>query len=159
MIESVFSILGIVKSVKIAIIVFIVFAVFIYVSLTYVLGNLWLQAHLSGAPVTFAELIGMILRKVDRETIVVSRITAMKAGIELSTAQLESHYLAGGNVPDVVKAMIILKQAGIDSGWETLIKEDLLGRDVLGEAELTAEKIITNRSMLEVDKASETEYE
>ena len=128
-------------------------------------GSLWLQSRLSGVPISFAELVGMTLRKSDAKTIVTCGITAAKAGIMLSWAELEAHYLAGGCVTDIVRAMIILEQAEINPGWETLAKEDLLGRDVLGEAELTAEKIITNRSMLETnqeyveDKTFETKYE
>ncbi|MBN1815801.1 MAG: flotillin-like FloA family protein, partial [Sedimentisphaerales bacterium] len=80
----------------------IIVVVFILMVLAY--GSLWLQARLSGAPVSFMELIGMSLRKVNARTIVVSRITAVKAGMELSTEQLESHYLAGGRVPNVVRA-------------------------------------------------------
>ena len=73
-----------------------IFAVLIFILMLFAYGSLWLQARLSGAAVSFAELIGMTLRKVNARTITVSRITAAKAGIELSTAQLESHFLARG---------------------------------------------------------------
>ena len=92
---------------------------------------LWLQAVLSGARVGFLELIGMRFRKVDPKTIVLSRIRAVKAGLELSTSQLETHYLAGGNVPRVVNALIAADRAKIDLPWDTACAIDLAGRDIL----------------------------
>ena len=79
---------------KIGGIIVAIFAGLIFILMIFAYGSLWLQARLSGSAVSFAELIGMTLRKVNARTIVVSRITAAKAGVELSTAQLESHYLA-----------------------------------------------------------------
>ncbi len=94
-------------------------------------GGLWLQARLSGAPVAFSELIGMTLRKVNVRTIVVSRVTAVRAGLEVSTRQLESHYLAGGRVPNVVRALIAADRANIDLSFDTAAAIDLAGRDIL----------------------------
>ena len=94
-------------------------------------GNLWIQARFSGAPVSFAELIGMSLRKVNSRAIVVSRITAAKAGLELTTSQLESHYLAGGRVSNVVRALIAADRANINLGWQVATAIDLAGRDIL----------------------------
>ena len=73
--------------------------------------SLWLQALLSNASVSFTSLIGMQLRKVSPAVIVINRITAKKAGIELTTNQLEAHYLAGGKVPRGVHAMIAAGKA------------------------------------------------
>ena len=95
--------------------------------------RLWLQAKLSRADVNFFELIGMKLRKVDARTIVLSRITAVQAGITLATRDLESHFLAGGNVSKVVRAMILAKRKKIDLSWEEATTKDLEGRDVLRE--------------------------
>lgn len=103
----------------------------LFVMLVIFYGNLWLQARFSGAPVSFAELIGMSLRKVNSRTIVVSRITAAKAGLDLTTAQLESHYLAGGRVPNVVSALIAADRANINLGWQVATAIDLAGRDIL----------------------------
>jgi uncharacterized protein YqfA (UPF0365 family) len=61
--------------------------------------SLWLQALVSGARVKLIDLIMMKFRKVDPRTIVYNRISAKKAGLEISTNQLESHYLAGGRRP------------------------------------------------------------
>lgn len=103
----------------------------LFVMLIFFYGNLWLQARFSGAPVSFAELIGMSLRKVDARVIVVSRITAVKAGLNLTTAQLESHYLAGGRVPNVVRALIAADRANLNLTWQVATAIDLAGRDIL----------------------------
>ena len=116
---------------KIGGIVVAIFAILIFIMLIFAYGSLWLQARLSGASVSFAELIGMTLRKVNARTITVSRITAAKAGIELSTAQLESHFLAGGRVQNVVYALIAATRANIELSWETATAIDLAGRDIL----------------------------
>ena len=93
--------------------------------------NLYIQALVSGAKVGLWELIGMRLRKVDPRTIVFSRIRAVKAGIQLSTAQLESHFLSGGRVPTVVQAMIAASRARIELPWDQACAIDLAGRDIL----------------------------
>ncbi len=93
--------------------------------------NLWLQAITSGAPVGFGELIGMKFRKVRPQVIVLSRIQAVRAGIDVSTRQLETHYLAGGNVPRVVNALIAADRAKITLPWQTACAIDLAGRDIL----------------------------
>jgi uncharacterized protein YqfA (UPF0365 family) len=93
--------------------------------------RLWLQAKLSRAEVKFSELIGMWLRKVDSRIIVISKITAIQAGIDLSTQELESHYLAGGHVPNVTRALIAATRANIDLSWKTATAIDLAGRDIL----------------------------
>ncbi len=93
--------------------------------------NLWLQAMLSGAHVGFFELIGMRFRKVNSSVIVLSRIQAVKAGIPVSTAQLETHTLARGRVPNVVNAMIAADRAKISLPWDTACAIDLAGRDIL----------------------------
>ncbi len=93
--------------------------------------RLWLQARLSRADVKFTDLIGMWLRKVDTRTIVLSKITATQAGLKLSTSDLESHFLAGGRVPNVVRALIAAARANIDLSWKTATAIDLAGRDIL----------------------------
>ena len=93
--------------------------------------RLWLQAKLSQADVKFSELIGMWLRKVDNRIIVLSKITAIQAGIQVSTKDLESHYLAGGKVPNVVRALIAANRANIELTLKTATAIDLAGRDIL----------------------------
>ena len=93
--------------------------------------KLWLQAKLSKAKVKFSELIGMWLRHVDYRAIVISKITAIQAGLILTTQDLESHYLAGGRVPNVVRALIAANRANIELTLKTATAIDLAGRDIL----------------------------
>ena len=92
---------------------------------------LWVQALVSNARVTFTEIIGMRLRKVDPRQIVMSRIQAVKAGLNLTTSNLETHYLAGGKVRSVVNAMIAASRAKIELPFDTACAIDLAGRDIL----------------------------
>jgi uncharacterized protein YqfA (UPF0365 family) len=94
-------------------------------------ARLWLQAYFSRANVTLAELIGMWLRRVDSRTIVLSKITAIQAGLQLTTRDLESHYLAGGRVPNVVRALIAANRANIELTLKTATAIDLAGRDLV----------------------------
>lgn len=75
--------------------------------------GVWLRAKIADAPVGFAKLIGMRLRRVPVGLIVDSRITAVKAGLPMDTDLLEAHFLAGGSVPDVILALIAADKAGI----------------------------------------------
>ncbi|MBU3729275.1 MAG: UPF0365 family protein, partial [Phycisphaerales bacterium] len=93
--------------------------------------QLWMQAWLSGAPVSLVDLIVMRLRKVPPAVIVINRISAKKAGIEISTAQMEAHFLAGGRIGNVVRAMIAAEKARIDLGWDRGVAIDLAGRDIV----------------------------
>ncbi|MBG83440.1 MAG: hypothetical protein CMJ40_02715 [Phycisphaerae bacterium] len=93
--------------------------------------GLYVQAWISGAPVRFVDLIMMRFRKVRPRVIVENRITAKKAGIDLSTALLESHYLAGGRVTNVVRSLIAADKAKIDLSWPVATAIDLAGRDIL----------------------------
>lgn len=99
--------------------------------------KLWLQAWLSKADVKFSELIGMWLRKVDYRGIVLSKITAVQAGLMLSTRDLESHYLAGGRVPNVVRALIAANRANIELTFQTATAIDLAGRDILEAVQMS----------------------
>ena len=92
--------------------------------------TLWVQAFLSRAPVGLFELIGMRLRTVDIRAIVFARIRAAKAGLDVATAQLETHYLSGGRVPNVISAMIAARNARIELPWNIAAAIDLAGRDV-----------------------------
>ncbi|MEJ2703349.1 MAG: flotillin-like protein FloA [Sedimentisphaerales bacterium] len=94
-------------------------------------AKLWLQAYFSRADIKLSELIGMRLRKVDALTIVRSKIMAIQAGLELTTKDLESHYLAGGRVPNVVRALIAANRANIELSLQTATAIDLAGRDIL----------------------------
>jgi len=93
--------------------------------------QLWLQAFLSGARVSLLDLIMMRLRKVPPSAIVLNRIMAKKAGIDVPTNMLEAHYMAGGRVDRVIRAMIASGKAQIDLGWDRATAIDLAGRDIL----------------------------
>jgi uncharacterized protein YqfA (UPF0365 family) len=96
-------------------------------------GQLWFQAFWSKAPVTFLELLGMSLRKVNARTIVQAKIMATQAGVgrDASVRRLEAHYLAGGDVPRVIRALIAAHRADLDLDFDRACAIDLAGRDVL----------------------------
>src|SRR5262249_27805072 len=76
--------------------------------------QLWIQARLTGARVSFIDLIGMRFRKVDYPMIVRQKIALVQAGVKVDNRELEAHYLARGNVPKVAAAVIAAHKAGID---------------------------------------------
>ncbi len=121
------------------ILVVIVLVALVFQLLLLKFFRIWLQAKLSRADVTFAELIGMWLRKVDVREIVLCRITAVQAGLDLTRLDLESHYHAGGNVAKVVRALILAKREDIDLSWKDATTIDLAGRDVLAEVQAAIE--------------------
>ena len=94
-------------------------------------GWLYIQALASGANVALLQLIGMTFRRVNARVIVDARIMAKKAGLDYDTQQLEAHYLARGNVPNVIRALIAADKAKIDLGFDRACAIDLAGRDVL----------------------------
>jgi len=94
--------------------------------------NLWLQAYVTRAGVSMPSLIAMSFRKVDARVIVAAKIMSVQAGLpDVSTQAFESFFLARGNVPRVVQALIVAHRAKIDLDWETAVAIDLAGRDVL----------------------------
>ena len=93
--------------------------------------GLYIRAMVSGAHVTFADLIGMRIRNVNPTIIVNSRIQAMRAGLRVSSSEMESHVLAGGNVMRVINAMIAANKANIDLPWNVATAIDLAGRNIL----------------------------
>lgn len=108
----------------------------------------WLRARLSNAPVAFPALVGMWLRKVPFELITDSRITAVKAGLDYSTDQLEAHYLAGGDIPNVVLALIAADKAGITLGFERACAIDLATKDT-GKTVLEAVRTSINPKVID----------
>jgi uncharacterized protein YqfA (UPF0365 family) len=103
----------------------------VFFAIAFQFINLWVQAWLSSASVSLFSLIGMRLRKVRPEVIVLSRIKVVKAGVDLSTNQLETHYLSGGHVPSVVNALIAANRARISLPFDIACAIDLAGRDIL----------------------------
>ncbi len=92
--------------------------------------SLYIQATLSGAHVGVLEIIGMRLRNVDVRRVVGERIRAIKAGTEVSTNAIETHYLAGGDIGLVISAMIAARGAMIELPWNVATAIDLAGRDI-----------------------------
>jgi uncharacterized protein YqfA (UPF0365 family) len=98
---------------------------------------LWIAAWASGAYVGLFTLIGMRLRRVPPSTVVTARISAVKAGLDISINDLEAHYLAGGNVVKVVNAMISADKANIPLPLKRAAAIDLAGRDVLAAVQMS----------------------
>jgi uncharacterized protein YqfA (UPF0365 family) len=93
--------------------------------------SLWFQAFVSGTPIPLFNIIGMSLRKIPPHVIVNARINLFKAGLKnISVSDLETHYLAGGHVPDVVIAMIAAEKANIPLEWRQGTAIDLAGRNL-----------------------------
>jgi len=113
----------------IGVIVGVLIAIVIFFSLFQFLG-LWFQALLSGARVSLIDIVAMKFRKVDVRSVVLSRIRSVKAGLNVSTNQLETHYLAGGRIINIVNSLIAAQKARIDLDWDTACAIDLAGRDI-----------------------------
>jgi uncharacterized protein YqfA (UPF0365 family) len=114
----------------IGIVIGVIFSILILI-LIFKYGWLYIQALASGANVALLQLIGMTFRRVNARIIVDARIMAKKAGLDYDTQQLEAHYLARGNVPNVIRALIAADKAKIDLGFDRACAIDLAGRDVL----------------------------
>src|SRR5690625_7977852 len=102
---------------------------------TFVPVMLWISDLAAGVKVGLFTLIGMRLRRVVPNRVINPLIKAHKAGLGLQTNQLESHYLAGGNVDRVVNALIAAHRANIELPFERGAAIDLAGRDVLRSEE------------------------
>jgi uncharacterized protein YqfA (UPF0365 family) len=97
--------------------------------------NLWIQSKTTNANIGLIELIGMTFRKVNPNIIVRSKIMAVQAGLAdrdgVTRQNLEAHYLAGGNVPNVIRALIAAQRADIPLTYKRAAAIDLAGRNVL----------------------------
>jgi uncharacterized protein YqfA (UPF0365 family) len=108
--------------------------------LLYFVGSaisLWVQALVSGGRVGLLNIVFMRFRKVPPKLVVESKIMAVKAGIDISTNALESHYLAGGNVLRVVQALIAADKANIVLDFNRAAAIDLAGRNVLEAVQMS----------------------
>ncbi|MCP4653835.1 MAG: UPF0365 family protein, partial [bacterium] len=104
--------------------------VFFILFLYFIPVGLWIAAWSSGARVGLGTLVAMRLRRVVPAGIVVPRISATKAGVDIPVNFLEAHYLAGGDVERVVNALISADKAGIALSFQRAAAIDLAGRDV-----------------------------
>jgi uncharacterized protein YqfA (UPF0365 family) len=111
--------------------------VFMFLIAVLAYGRLWFQAYMSNAHISLVNLVGMSLRQVNTRVILQAKIMAMQAGVGsdpntgITTRRLEAHYLAGGNVPGVISAIIAAHRADIDLDFDRAAAIDLAGRDVL----------------------------
>jgi uncharacterized protein YqfA (UPF0365 family) len=104
---------------------------FLWLFFYFVPVGLWVSALAAGVPVGPMTLIGMRLRKVNPHRVILPMIAAWKAGLKLSISELEAHYLAGGNVDRVARALISADKANIALDFQRAAAIDLAGRDVL----------------------------
>ena len=118
--------------------------IFFFLFLYFIPVGLWITAVFANVKVTLGELFGMRIRKVPPGIIVNSLITATKAGLNVTTRELETHYLAGGNVPNVIRALISADKANISLDFKQATAIDLAGRDVFQAVQISVNpKVIT----------------
>ncbi|MNM39864.1 flotillin-like protein FloA [Clostridium intestinale] len=134
-----------IESIIIAVVVVIILVVFF----ALVPLGLWVSSLAANVKVSIFNLIGMRLRRVVPSKIVIPLIKSTKAGMGLTVNQLEAHYLAGGNVDNVVNALIAAHRADIDLQFEKAAAIDLAGRDVL-----EAVKMSVNPKVIETPNVS-----
>lgn len=111
--------------------------------------GLWVSSLAANVKISIFNMIGMKLRRVKPAKIVMPLIKARKAGLNLGVNQLEAHYLAGGNVDNVVNALIASERAGIELKFEKAAAIDLAGRNVL-----EAVKMSVNPKVIETSNVS-----
>lgn len=111
----------------------IVFFLFLY----FVPVNLWITAVFSGVKISILDLVLMRLRKVPPAVVVSGLINSSKAGLKITTNEIETHYLAGGNVFNVIKALISADKANIPLDFKMATAIDLAGRDVFDAVQLS----------------------
>ena len=137
--------------VAIVVIVIIVLAIFLH----FVPMGLWISALASGVHVPISALVGMRIRRIVPQRLVYPLIKANKAGLDLTISQLETHYLAGGNVDRVINALIAAQRANIEMAFEKACAIDLAGRDVF-QAVLAGRDVFQAVQMSVTPKVIET---
>ena len=106
--------------------------------------TMWFQALISGVKISLIQLILMRWRKVPPGVIVMAMITGTKAGLRLNPNELEAHYLAKGNVPRVVNALISADKANISLDFKMAAAIDLAGRDVFEAVQMSVNPKVIN---------------
>lgn len=122
---------NIVQQITTVLMILLGIGVLVLIGLFFYFLKVWVRALVSGARVSLFNLVGMKLRRVPPQLIVDARIRLVKAGLSVDTDPLEAHYLAGGNVINVVQALIAADKANIDLVFQRAAAIDLAGRDVL----------------------------
>lgn len=118
--------------------------VLLFIFLYFVPVGLWVTAQVSGARVGIVQLIVMRIRKVPPSLIVNALINANKAGLPVTANDLETHFMAGGNVNNVVKALISADKANIPLNFNMAAAIDLAGRDVADAVQLSVNPRVIN---------------
>ena len=126
-------------------IVAVVALIVVFMFFWFVPVGLWIAAVAAGVPLRIFELIGMRLRRVNPNVIVRALVSSHKAGLKVSTSDLEAHYLAGGNVLNVVSALIAADKArNISLDFTQAAAIDLAGRDVFEAVQISVNpRVIT----------------
>lgn len=106
--------------------------------------NLWFTAQLSNVRISLLNLVLMRLRKVSPSLVTNAMITSTKAGLRITTNDIETHYLAGGNVNKVIKALISADKANIPLDFKLATAIDLAGRDVFDAVQLSVNPQVIN---------------
>jgi uncharacterized protein YqfA (UPF0365 family) len=120
---------------------------------SFVPVGLWISSIAANVKVSIFNLIGMRLRRVTPSKIVLPLIKAIKAGLNINVNELEAHYLAGGNIDDVVNALIASERAGIELPFEKAAAIDLAGRDVFDAVRMSVNpKVIETSNVSAVAK-------
>ncbi|GAA5344551.1 uncharacterized protein YqfA (UPF0365 family) [Planifilum fimeticola] len=130
------------------IILVVVAIVFLAVLFSFVPVMLWISAMASGVYVGLTTLVGMRLRRIAPARIINPLIKARKAGLDVTIEQLETHYLAGGNVDRVVDALIAAQRANIDLVFSRAAAIDLAGRDVLEAVQMSVNPKVIETPMV-----------
>ena len=133
-----------ISSVGIAIIWAAVAIVALIILLWFFPVTLWFQALISGVRISLIQLVLMRWRKVPPSTIVMAMVTGTKAGLKLDANALEAHYLAKGNVPNVVNALISADKANINLDFKMAAAIDLAGRDVFEAVQMSVNPKVIN---------------
>src|SRR5438132_12495056 len=122
---------------------------FVFAIVLFNFFGIWLRARIANAPVSMGKMIGMRLRRVPVGMIVDNRITAVKAGIEIPSDPLEAHYLAGGEVGQVILALIAADKAGIALDFNRACAIDLATKGT-GKTVLEAVRTSINPKVIDV---------
>ncbi len=137
------------------VVIIVLSVIVLFILLYYIPVGLWITAQVTNVRVGLFELFFMRIRKVPPSIIVNSLITATKAGLkiteqegdsrrDLRTQDLETHYLAGGNVPQVIKALISADKANINLTFKQATAIDLAGRDVFEAVQISVNPKVIN---------------
>ena len=127
-------------------------AVVVITFLSFVPLGLWISARASGVKVSIGTLVGMRFRRIAPARIVQPLIMAVKAGLQPDIGEMEAHFLAGGNVDRVIRALITAQGANIDLNFEEARSIDLAGRDVLQAVQMSVNPKVIELSLIHISE-------